>query len=124
MTNSSTKKEQLLFRIFMGIFSAQMLLSAGMYFFKNEIALEAFTKFGYPTYIIYPLGVAKVLGLIAIWSNKSKLLKNLAFSGFFFNMILAASAHLAIGEGPETIPSTLALIFLCLAFNFERKLNR
>ncbi|MFT5849957.1 MAG: hypothetical protein ACI9H6_000786 [Patiriisocius sp.] len=41
-----------------------------MYFFNNDVAIEAFVKYGFPIFIIYPLGIAKVLGLLVIWIKK------------------------------------------------------
>ena len=44
-----------------------------MYFFNHEEVAGMFTDFGYPTYIIYPYAIAKLLGLIAIWFIGSKI---------------------------------------------------
>ena len=95
MTN---KKDKTIYYIATGIMSALMLMSAGMYFFNHQVAFDAFIKYGYPTYIIYPLGVAKVLALLAIWTKKSDFLKNLAYAGLFFNGVLALFAHIMVGE--------------------------
>lgn len=121
--NNDNKKTTRLFWIFTALLSAQMLLSAGMYFFKHEIAFEAFTMLGFPTYIIYPLGIAKVLGLIAIISRKSAILSKLAYAGFFYNMILAMSSHLAIGDFAGTTPSALALIWVILSYRTNPSLD-
>ena len=55
------------------------ILYLGMYFFNNETAVAMFKSLGYPTYIVYPLGVLKLLGLVAIWTRKSDTLKEWAF---------------------------------------------
>ncbi len=40
-----------------------------------------------------------ILGLIAIWSNKSATLKEWAYAGFFFNFVLAFLAEVhAVGR--------------------------
>lgn len=70
-----------------------------MYFVQNEMVSETFASLGFPVWIIYPLAIAKYLGLIAIWSNKSKLLKEWAYAGFFFDVLLAAGAHLSVSDG-------------------------
>jgi hypothetical protein len=49
-----------------------VLMFVGNSVFNNEVFTKRFASLGYPTYLIYPLVVAKVLGLVAIWSNKSK----------------------------------------------------
>lgn len=48
------------------ILSGMMLMSAGMYFFNYAEVSEIFMALGFPVYIIYPLGIAKVLGVIAL----------------------------------------------------------
>jgi len=60
---SPGNKDKMLYWIFTGLLTVQILVSVGMYFFKHEIARDAFIHLGYPTYIIYPLAVAKLLGL-------------------------------------------------------------
>ena len=79
-----------------------------------------FTRLGFPTYIIYPLAIAKILGLIAIWSRKSKMLKEWAYAGFFFDFVLALSAHLVVKDG-EWIPAFVALILLSISYLWSNK---
>ena len=59
-----------------------------MYIFNHEEVAGMFTSFGYPTYIIYPYAVAKLLGLLAIWFPDCKKIKEWAYAGFFFAFIL------------------------------------
>ena len=92
------KKIKIFYWVATSIFSAQILLSAGMYFFNYDLAADAFITFGYPTYIIYPLAVAKILALAAIWSRRSEFLKELAYAGLFFNLIIAFFAHVMVGD--------------------------
>jgi hypothetical protein len=89
------KRNHIIYYVTTGLLSAMMLMSAGMYFFNHGPIVEAFTSLGYPTYLIYPLATAKLLGLAAIWSGFSPLLRNLAYAGFFYDFLLAAGAHLA-----------------------------
>ncbi len=102
------------------LLSALMLLSAGMYIFNNEMVSEVFSRLGYPTYLIYPLATAKVLGIIAILTRKSDFLKNLAYAGFFYDFILALSAHINVNDG-EFIPAAVALVLLAVSYIFGRK---
>ena len=105
-----------------GLLSALMLMSAGMYFFNNEEVSQAFVKLGYPTYIIYPLAIAKILGLVAIWTNRSKALKEWAYAGYFFDFVLALSAHLAINDG-EFGGAVMALVLLFTSYFSWKKLS-
>lgn len=84
------------------LLTAIMFFSVYNYFFNNEMIRGFFESMGYPTYIIYPLAIAKILGLIAVWGNFSKWLKEWAYAGFFFNSILAFFAHYMVSDGQHT----------------------
>ena len=101
------------------LLSLMMLGSAGMYVFNHEEIKELFVSFGYPTYIIYPLAVAKILGVIALWIPGYKTLKEWAYAGFFFDFILAFFAHYMIGDG-EQIGAVMALVLLGFSYYFGR----
>jgi len=90
---------QITYYISTALFSAMSVMAAGMYFLKNPMVSEMFLSLGYPTHIIYPLAVAKLLGVITIWSNKCPRLKEWAYAGFFFVATLATTAHLVAGDG-------------------------
>ena len=100
------------------LLSLMMSASAGMYFAKYEEVSKVFVELGFPTFIIYPLGIAKVLGVIAILSRKSMLLKDLAYAGFFYNFLLAAGAHLNAGDG-EAAGAFVALALLITSYIFQ-----
>ncbi|WP_075342777.1 DoxX family protein [Tenacibaculum agarivorans] len=112
-------KNKIIYYISTGLLTALMLMSVSMYVFKNAAIQKAFESFGYPTYIIYPLAVAKVLGLIAIWFINTKSLKEWAYAGFFFDFVLAFFAHYMISDG-EHIGSVVALVLLFVSY-FSRK---
>ena len=96
-----------------GLLSLLMLFSAFNYFFNYE-AIEGFFRiFGYPTYLIYPLGIAKVLGLIAIWPRLSPLLKEWAYAGFFFDVLLAFAAHYTTDGA--IVPSLVGLVLVLVS---------
>ncbi|MBB6460918.1 DoxX family protein [Flammeovirga kamogawensis] len=103
-----------------GLLSVMMLMSAGMYFVKHEEIASVFTNLGYPSYIIYPLAIAKIAGLIAIWSRKSNLLKEWAYAGFFFDFVLAAAAHISISDG-EQFGAIIAAVLLLVSRFYEYK---
>jgi len=115
-------KEKIIYYTSTGLLTVMMLMSAGMYIFNHDMMAETFTKLGYPSYIIYPLAIAKILGLIAIWSNISKTLKEWAYAGFFFDFILALSAHINAGDG-EYMPAIIALVLLLTSYFYSTKIN-
>ena len=113
------KRNKIIYLVSTGLLSANMLLSAGMYFFNHEMVVEMIESLSYPTYIIYPLAIAKILGLVAIWTNKSKTLKEWAYAGFVFDFLLAISAHINSGDG-EYVGALVALVLVALSYSFYR----
>ncbi len=114
------KTDKVIYLVSTGLLTALMLMSAGMYFFNNAMVVETFTALGYPTYIIYPLAILKLLGLVAIWTKVSKYLKEWAYAGFFFDFVLALSAHLAINDG-EHWPALVAIILVIVSRIYHQK---
>ena len=109
------KTQKIIYYAATALFTLLMLFSAGMYIFNNEAIVEAFTKLGYPTYIIYPLAVAKILGLIAIWYRKINWLKEWAYAGFFFNLTLSLAAHFVINTDNH-LNALLAMVFMLISY--------
>lgn len=117
------KSDKIIYWIATGLLSVNMLFSAAMYFFNYEMVAGMIEKLQYPTYIIYPLGIAKLLGIGAIVSNKSKGLKEWAYAGFFFELLLAASAHININDG-EALPAIIALVLLIVSYIFNKRIEK
>lgn len=116
----NTKANTIIYYISTGMLTLLMLMSAGMYVFAHETVSGLFTELGYPTYIIYPLATLKILGLIAIWTKNSQTLKEWAYAGFFFDFVLAFSAHVSIQDGGYGL-SLAAIILVLVSYNFENK---
>ena len=79
-----------------------------------------FKSLGYPTYIIYPLAFAKIVGVLAILTKKSTFLKELAYAGFFFDFILAVSAHINANDGGH-LTALVAMILLVVSYISDKK---
>ncbi len=114
------KRDQIIYYVSTGLLSVLMLYSVSMYFFKHEDISQLFTNFGYPTYIIYPYAVIKLLGLFAIWNPNFKLIKEWAYAGFFFAFVLAFFAHFMIGDGDQ-MGAVVALVLLITSYIFNKK---
>ncbi|QHI38843.1 hypothetical protein IMCC3317_42430 [Kordia antarctica] len=115
------KTQKIIYYVATGLLSMLMLFSAGMYILNNAEVSGMFTNFGYPTYIIYPLAIAKILGVIAIWQTKSQVLKEWAYAGFFFDLILAFFAHYMISDG-EQGASIAGMVFLMTSYYLGKKI--
>ena len=116
------KKNKIIYYAVTGLLTAMLLMSVGMYIFKHDMVAEMFGTFGYPTYIIYPLAVAKLLGLFAIWNPNFKTLKEWAYAGFFFDFVLAFFAHFMVGDG-EQGGAIIATVLLTVSYIFSKRIN-
>lgn len=118
------KTNKIIFWIATGLLSALMLMSAiYMYIINHDtMAVPNFENLGFPTWIIYPLAIAKILGVIAITTRKSAKLKEWAYAGFFFNFLLAMTAHLAVNDG-EHWAAVVALVLLIVSYVFGQRME-
>ncbi len=117
------KRDKIIYYTATGLLTALMLFSVSMYLFNNDEISTMFKGFGYPTYIIYPYAIAKLLGLFAIWNPNFKTIKEWAYAGFFFAFILAFFAHYMIGDG-EQGGAVVAMILLVLSYIFNKRTNK
>ncbi|MEM0994552.1 MAG: DoxX family protein [Bacteroidota bacterium] len=118
----NAKTTKIIFWIATGLLAAMMVLSAGMYFANYETVATSFTTLGYPTYLIYPLAVAKILAAIAITTRLNNSLKEWAYAGLFFDFALAATAHLQVGDG-EAAPAFVAIALLFVSYFMGKRLD-
>ncbi|WP_438710691.1 DoxX family protein [Aquimarina muelleri] len=100
---------------------AIMLYSAQMYFFNTEMVKGFFESFNYPSYIVIPLAIAKVMGVLAILANKIKWIKEWAYAGFFFDLVLATAAHYYAGH-PVGL-SVYAILILIISYTVGKKIR-
>lgn len=115
------KRMQWVFWISTGLLSLLMVMSTGMYFFKTAEVQQTFETLGFPAYIVIPLAIVKLLGIAAIWLSKSNSLKEWAYAGFFFNFVLALTAHVMIGDG-EFGGAAMAIVLLMTSYYSAKQL--
>ncbi len=114
------KRDIIIYRVVTGIFTAHMLFTVFAYFSMYDMVSETFESLGVPTSVIYPLAIAKILGLVAIWANKSRLLKELAYLGFAIDFILAISTHLIAKDG-GAVAAVVALVIMSISYIYHRR---
>ena len=92
------KKTKIFYWIFTGLFSFMMFGSAIPDVFVTDVAVKGMHyDLGYPLYLIPFVGVAKVLGVIAILIPGFSRIKEWAYAGLFFDLIGATYSIIAIG---------------------------
>src|SRR5947209_1527949 len=105
------KRTNLAYWIVTGLFAAFMLFSAVPDILVSADAVKIVTtQMGYPQYIIPFLGVAKLLGALAILIPVNATLREWAYAGLFFDLAGATYSGLAVGGAqPEMLFMILPL---------------
>ena len=116
------KRDLIIYRVVTALFSIMLLGGAITYFVDYEMTSKMFTSLGVPTEIIYPLAVAKILGVLAIWFIKNPLIKKLAYLGFALDLIMAIISHLNAEDGGAYGP-IIPLILLVISYVFFRRVQ-
>lgn len=115
-------RTKIIYWTFTGLFTLAILGGVGMYFTQHDFVAEMFSKLGFPKWLVYPLACAKLLGVIGILQKKSKILKEWAYAGFFFDLVLATSAHLVANDG-EAFGAIIVMVLMFGSYFFGKRLN-
>ena len=95
------KRISLVYWIVTGLFAAFMIFSSiSNVTLEPEAVAMLSGRLGYPEYIIPFLGVAKILGAIAILIPSFRRIKEWAYAGLFFDLFGAFFSLLKV-EGPQ-----------------------
>lgn len=93
------KKTNIFYWVFTGLFGFLMLGSAIPDIMSSPVAIQGMhVELGYPTFFVPFIGVAKLLGVIAILVPGFPRLKEWAYAGLFFDLIGATYSILAVGK--------------------------
>jgi uncharacterized membrane protein YphA (DoxX/SURF4 family) len=81
---------------------------------------DSIAHLGYPPYFLTLLGVAKILGVIAVLIPGFPRVKEWAYAGFFFMMSGAVFSHIASSNTfGDTFPSVLLLALTIISWYFR-----
>ncbi|SCB57322.1 DoxX-like family protein [Rhizobium aethiopicum] len=98
------------------LLSALYLMSATFYLTQGDTVRQLLGQLSFPGYLVPLLIVAKLLGVAAILSRVSVALSDLAYSGMFFHLLLALSAHLNTSDYQGSVPALVGLVVLIASF--------
>jgi hypothetical protein len=97
-----------------GLVAAGMLASFFNYMF-NPVMKVGYAHIGFPDWFRVELGIAKLLGAIALIVPKvSKRIKEWAYFGFFVNFSSAILAHYAVNDPVINMIAPLAVLILLM----------
>lgn len=117
------KKTKTIYWIITGLFAAFMAFSAVPDALSVPDAITFMNHLGYPNYIIPFLGVAKLLGVIAILIPGYPRIKEWAYAGLFFDLAGATYSIIAIeGLTPSIVFMILPIVFLFLSYFYYHKI--
>ncbi|QYJ69508.1 DoxX family protein [Flavobacterium litorale] len=114
------KTNKIIYWIATSLMCLLFLYSASMYLLKYEMVSGFFVNLGFPTWLIYPLALLKIAGVITVLTKWSHFLKELAYAGFLFDAILALAAHLMVKDGAH-ITAAIGIILIAVSWYFDRK---
>ena len=116
------KKVNIIYWLSTALFAALMMSSAIPNMLSSGEWVEIFAHLGYPNYLLPLLGVAKLLGIVAILVPGFPRLKEWAYAGFTFDLVGAVYSGLA-HDGFNPLMLTMLIFFglLALSYAFHHK---
>lgn len=115
------KKTNILYWVFTGLIAFMMLGSSIPDIMMHPMAVKGMhEELGYPLYFIAFIGVAKLLGVIAILVPGFPRLKEWAYAGFAFDLIGATYSIFMIGK-PDWAFNFIPMALLAASYIFYHK---
>ena len=109
------KNKNLIYWIVTGLFSGFMVFSAYPDVILDPQAVEMIGKqMGYPDYFIRFIGIAKILGVIAVLLPINRRIKEWAYAGLFFDLFGAVVSIIAT----EGVSGGVLFMMLPIGFLF------
>jgi len=119
---ANAKRNTIIFWISTGLFGAMMLSSAIPNILSAPEWVTIFEQLGYPKYMLPFLGVAKLLGVIAILIPGFNRIKEWAYAGLFFDLVGATySALAAFPFNPQILVMLLFFGLGALSYIYHHK---
>ncbi len=118
------KKTKIIYWTSTILFAGLMIFSAIPDIAVTEEAKQFIMQLGYPVYFMPLIGVAKLLGCLAILTPGFKRIKEWAYAGLFFDLIGAVySVIMKFGIDPSMLFFVFILALGTTSYVFHRKMN-
>ena len=122
MTQSTTKRNNILFWVFTILFCAFMMMSTIPNILSAPEWVEVFKMLGYPLYMLPFIGVAKLLGVIALLVPGFPRIKEWAYAGMFFDLTGAVYSGLMTGGfNPQMLIMLVPFLLGGLSYVYHHK---
>jgi uncharacterized membrane protein len=93
---------------------ALLALASGTMYFATEAATETFARLGFPDYFRVQLGIAKLVGGVALLVPLPRWLTEWTYAGFTIDFSSATIAHLAVGDPISDVITPVGALALLL----------
>ncbi|UOQ54330.1 DoxX family protein [Hymenobacter cellulosivorans] len=117
------KTTNILYWVSTGFFCAMMLMSGIINVLSTPEAVEGLQHLGYPAYLLPFLGVAKILGVLALLVPGFPHLREWAYAGFVFDLAGAMYSGLSVGD-PVAQWLPIGVGFLIIAVSYRTNQRR
>jgi len=116
-------KAKLLYWIPTALVALTMAFGGAVDAMGTEAALEITRRLGYPDYFLTMLGVAKLLGVVALLAPVPRWLREWAYAGFTFDLIAAIISHLAVRDpiANAVVPAVVLVLVQISAWAWRRR---
>jgi uncharacterized membrane protein YphA (DoxX/SURF4 family) len=111
------KKITITYWVCTGLLAALMLVGSIPDIMSDPQAVDLFDHLGYPAYLLPFLGVAKLLGVVAILVPGFPRIKEWAYAGFTFDLAGAMYSSISVGD-PASGWSVFIIGFLLIAGSY------
>ncbi|MBI3518852.1 MAG: DoxX family protein [Bacteroidetes bacterium] len=118
------KKTTTLYWIFTGLLIPAIGIGSIPGVISSPDSVKIFTELGYPAYLVPFVSVARILALVVIFIPKFPRLKEWAYAGIVFDIVVAIYSQIAIGNPLLFIVFPLIALSLLLGsyFLYHKKL--
>ena len=125
MNQAPSRRDTVLYWIFTALFCAFMLTSTIPNILSAPEWVEIFKQLGYPPYMLPFLGVAKLLGVIALLVPGFPRIKEWAYAGMFFDLTGAVYSGLSVGGfDPKMLIMLVPFGLGALSYLYHHKILR
>lgn len=91
---------------------------------RADVQQESIAALGYPEYLMTILGVAKILGVVALLLPRLPLLKEWAYAGFTFDLLGASASHAFAEHSIGEVLIPLMILTLAVGSYWLRPVTR
>jgi uncharacterized membrane protein YphA (DoxX/SURF4 family) len=106
------KKTKVIYWILTGLFAFMMMGSAIPDALSVPIAVTGFKEMGYPAYLLPFLGIAKILGVLAILIPGYPRVKEWAYAGLTFDLLGATYSIICSGKSAGNWAPMFVILFI------------